>query len=348
MTVEQSSLSAPPLYIVVGPTGVGKSKITHLLALRWKTDILVADSRQIYIEMDIGTNKPTQAEQKEVPRHLIDLISPDQFFSVGIYKQKIEAKISEMASIKQNKPIFIEGGTGLYIKALVYGLWEGPCSNWKFRSYLTEQETLKGKGTLHRMLVEIDPLSAQKINSHDLRKIIRALEVYHLTGFPLSEVHARHDRSRLSNAYIVGLRRPRADLYRRIDARVEDQIERGLIEETIRFLSCLAPSLPAMQGLGYRQMSLYLQGRCAREEAIQMLKRDTRHYAKRQMTWFQADRSIEWIDLEENEQTEQAADRVGEMLEGMSRHLGKREAKVGYGQGQPKLHMEDIPVHVGE
>lgn len=303
--------SKPPWFILVGPTAVGKSAVAERLASAVGTEILVADSRQVYLGMDIGTDKPSAAARARVPRHLIDLVPPDGPFSAGIYKRLAEAQIDRLS--QEGKPVFIEGGTGLYIKTLLYGLWDGPPADWDFRDRLLQEEHEKGEGTLHRRLAAVDPAAAERIHPRDLPKLVRALEVYHRVGRPISEVHAAHRFSERPKGdyFLVGLRREREDLYRRIEQRVESQIANGLIEETARLLSAgFAPQLPSMRGLGYKQMSRYLRGEQTREEAIATLKRDTRHYAKRQMTWFRADPKIEWIDLTENEGPEETFERI--------------------------------------
>ena len=299
-----------PWFVLVGPTAVGKTRVAEALAAGLQTDIIVADSRQVYQGMDIGTDKPTPEARRQVARHLIDLVPPDQSFSAGRYKQQAELKIAEMEA--EGKGIFIEGGTGLYIKALLYGLWQGPPADWARREVLLNKEKEEGEGALHRMLSRVDPASGWRIHFRDIPKIIRALEVYNLTGRPLSEIHAEHrfEEPNPRPSWIVGLRRDRKTLYRRIEARVDDQIASGLIEETERLLSSgLSPLLPSMRGLGYKQIVPYLQGKQSLEEAVSILKRETRHYAKRQMTWFQADPRIEWIDLEE-EPAEETVDRI--------------------------------------
>jgi tRNA dimethylallyltransferase len=303
--------SERPWVILVGPTAVGKSAIAERLALALGTEIVVADSRQIYKGMDIGTDKPSAAARARVPRHLIDLVPPDASFSAGKYKQLAEEKIAALSG--QGKIIFIEGGTGLYIKTLLYGLWEGPPADWDLRRRLLQEENEKGEGTLHRRLAEVDPAAAERIHPRDLPKLIRALEVYHQVGRPISEVHAEHRFAEPPKGeyFLVGLRREREDLYRRIEQRVELQIARGLIEETACLLSAgFSSELPSMRGLGYKQMTRYLRGEQTREEAIATLKRDTRRYAKRQMTWFRADPKIEWIDLKPDETPEEAAERI--------------------------------------
>ncbi|MFY9271128.1 MAG: tRNA (adenosine(37)-N6)-dimethylallyltransferase MiaA [Candidatus Manganitrophaceae bacterium] len=323
--------------ILLGPTAVGKSGVAEQLAQRLQTEIIVADSRQVYQGMEIGTEKPTMEARGRVPRHLIDLVPPDVSFSAGMFKRLAEGKIAEM--MKREKTVFIEGGTGLYIKTLLDGLWEGPPADWAFRNRLLQEEKVEGEGTLHRRLAEADPPAAARIHPHDLPKIVRALEVYHQVGRPLSELHAAHrsekpqmvsvstsgfrsclqpfpgghnhfqkvrDRYRL-----IGLRRDREVLYRRIERRVEMQMGKGLVEETARLLSAgYSPELQSMRGLGYRQIIPYLQGERTLDESVALLKRDTRRYAKRQMTWFGADPRIDWVDLAPEEPPEETAERI--------------------------------------
>ncbi|HLG22883.1 MAG TPA: tRNA (adenosine(37)-N6)-dimethylallyltransferase MiaA [Candidatus Manganitrophaceae bacterium] len=305
-----SASPRPPWFLLVGPTAVGKSAVAERLAPALGTEIIVADSRQIYRGMDIGTAKPSAESRRRVPRRLIDVVSPDQSFSAGAYKKLAEAKAAEMEA--KGKAVFIEGGTGLYIKALLYGLWEGPPADWALRQKWAEREKEEA-GTLHRLLAEVDPDAARRIHPRDIPKVTRALEVFHLTGRPLSHFHDRHrfEASPAPPFRMVGMRREREDLYRRIEARVDRQVADGLAAETERFLAGgLSPSLQSMRGLGYRQMIPYLQGERTLEEAVSLLKRDTRRYAKRQMTWFQADPRIEWIDVKDGETAEETADRI--------------------------------------
>ncbi|MBI3802223.1 MAG: tRNA (adenosine(37)-N6)-dimethylallyltransferase MiaA [Nitrospirae bacterium] len=300
-----------PWIVLVGPTAVGKSAIAERLALSLNTEILVADSRQVYQQMDIGTDKPSREARARVPRHLIDLIPPDHPFSAGTYIKYAEEKIAALR--QREKLIFIEGGTGLYLKTLLYGLWEGPPADWDLRSRLMDEEKEGGAGTLHRQLAEADPAAAGRIHPNDLPKIIRALEVYQRVGRPLSELHAAHRfNAPPKGSYLfIGLRRDREDLYRRITRRVESQIERGLVEETAHLLAAgYSPSLQSMRGLGYKQMIPHLQGERTLEASVEILERETRRYAKRQMTWFRADPQIEWLDLRPDEPPEETAERI--------------------------------------
>ncbi len=301
--------------VIVGPTAVGKSGVSEGLAQAFQTDIIVADSKQIYTRLEIGTGKPSSKARARVRRHLIDFVPPDAFFSAGAYQKKASALIAEME--KSGRQVLIEGGTGLYLKAILKGLWEGPPADWSLRRALSTREQVEGAGTLHRLLAEVDPRSSERIHYRDLPKIIRALEVYHLTGLPLSQVHSAHRAAEMpaSRALVIGLRREREDLYRRIEARVDEMIEAGLIEEVAALLAAgLSPDLPSMRSLGYRQILPYLSNACSKAEAISVLKRESRRFAKRQLTWFRADPAVQWIDLNKEETAEETAVRVLKLI----------------------------------
>jgi len=300
-----------PWIVIVGPTGVGKTQVAEVLAELLKTDIIVADSRQIYQGMDIATGKPSLISQKRVARHLIDLIPPEQFFSAGAYQKKAETFITERE--KAGEQILIEGGSGLYLKALLYGLWEGPPADWAYRKHLTIQEKEDGEGTLHRLLSLLDLEASLAIHPRDLPKIIRALEVHHLTGRTLTEIHRedRGQRSLNTPHFIFGLRRDRDVLYRRIEARIDTMMGEGLVQETERLLaSGLSLSLPSMRGLGYRQIIPTLLGERSLDESVLILKQETRRYAKRQMTWYKADQNVRWLDVDESESAAETAERI--------------------------------------
>ncbi len=316
-----------PWIVLVGPTAVGKTKVAEQIARDLKTDILIADSRQVYRGMNIGTNKPTAAEQKQIRRHLINLVPPDHPFSAGAYKKEAEAVIARLEEKK--KPILIEGGTGLYIKALLYGLWEGPPRNPELRKTLLAQGgnthdsfvdfmrvDPEDQARLHQMLVDLDPIAAQRIHVRDTSKILRALEVFYSTGRTLSSFHREHQSQKSPGIsfLMIGLRRERSDLYARVEARVDQQIQDGLVLETKKLMQKgFSPVLPSMRALGYRQIIPCIQQERTLEETVPILKRDTRHYAKRQMTWFSADPNIEWIDLPAGESPEETFCRIRQL-----------------------------------
>ncbi|MEK7280136.1 MAG: tRNA (adenosine(37)-N6)-dimethylallyltransferase MiaA, partial [Nitrospirota bacterium] len=237
-------------------------------------------------------------------------------FSAGRYKDMVSSIISGMHG--DGMMPLIVGGTGLYIKAVVYGLWEGPSADWDLRVRYRDMEALNGEGYLYGKLGIIDPESARCIHPKDIIKIIRALEVFYKTGRPLAQFHRLNPFSGdMYEPVMVGLRRGREDLYRRIGQRVERMIEEGLIDEVRALLDKgYGEDLGAMKGLGYKQIIDYLAGRCTIDKAIGLIKRDTRRYAKRQFTWFNRDRSIRWIDIDEGEAESFTFEKIMELISG--------------------------------
>ncbi|MBI3596489.1 MAG: tRNA (adenosine(37)-N6)-dimethylallyltransferase MiaA [Nitrospirae bacterium] len=301
-----------PLIVLVGPTAVGKSAVAIRLALKLHSEVVSADSRMVYRGMDIGTAKPAAAgkpgpdERSGVVHHLIDVVDPDAPFSAGRFKVLAAAAIERLHH--EGRIPIVVGGTGLYIKLLVHGLWPGPEADWALRERLIAEERHRGAGHLHRRLAEIDPESARAIRPQDRSKIVRAIEVYEKTGRPLSDFHREHRFSERPYETIqIGLRRSRPDLYRRIESRVEDMMAKGLVDEVRGLIEKgYSAERPSMKGLGYRQIVGYLNGEYDQGEAIRRLQRDTQRYAKRQFTWFNRDPSIRWIDLSESEGVEEA------------------------------------------
>jgi tRNA dimethylallyltransferase len=280
--------------IVLGPTGVGKTSFSILLATALKTEIISADSMQVYRHMDIGTAKPSSAEMKEVPHHLIDVLNPDELFSAGLFKEKASAIINELHG-KKKIPI-IAGGTGLYIRSLTGGLFEGPAADEALRAQLREEEKRHGSGYLYQKLLTVDPEAAEAIEPNDLRRIVRALEVSLQGKRGISDMR-RTSTSPLDYDFIkIGLTREREELYRIIDERVDEMMERGLLKETERLLN-MHPARTALQALGYKEMALFLDGSVDLNEAVRLTKKRTRMYAKRQYTWFRKEPEIRWVDI---------------------------------------------------
>ena len=299
-----------PVIVIVGPTAVGKSSVAIRLAQDQRTEIISADSRQIYRGMDIGTAKPSPKERTRITHHLIDIVDPNETFSAGRFKTMAVSAIAGLHRLGRI-PIVV-GGTGLYIKSLIYGLWRGPEANWELRERLREKEALHGPGYLHHMLSSIDSKSADRIQHQDVNKLIRAIEIFEQTGCPVSTFHHRHQfKERPYQAIVIGLRRSRPDLYQRIDQRVENMMTEGLLEETRGLLKRgYAPDLPSMKGLGYSQIAAYLAGAYSLCEAVRRFKRDTRRYAKRQFTWFNKDSAVQWIDLSPSDGIHEAYSKV--------------------------------------
>lgn len=275
-----------PLIILAGPTAVGKTELSLKLAQRINGEIISADSMQVYKRMDIGTAKPSREEQGRVPHHLIDLVEPDQDFSVADYKKYFESAVASIYA--KGKLPLMTGGTGLYIRACIqaYNLEPGePLPD--LRQELKEQAERFGPDYIHQKLAKVDPQAAAKIHPNDLRRVIRALEVYQSTGLPISELQQKRSARFKYNVIYLFLNREREELYRRIELRVEQMINAGLIEEVRSLLeSGFSPNLKSMQSLGYKQLCRYLQGTVSLEEAVASIKQETRHYAKRQLTWF--------------------------------------------------------------
>ncbi len=299
-----------PLVVLLGPTAVGKSRIGLYLAQALGTEILTADSRQVYRGMDIGTEKPDSADRQAVSHRLIDMVAPDEHFNVGIYRRLALKEITRVQ--KSGHLPLVVGGTGLYIRALIRGLWDGPPADWKVRGDLMEEARLQGSLHLHTRLARVDPELAKRLHPHDTIKIIRGLEVYHITGKPLSGIHRSHGfQERSFSPLLIGLHRERQVLYQRIHDRIDSEISRGLVEETEQLLQQgYGRHLSSMKGLGYRQISGYLAGEYDFDEAIQRLKRDTRHFAKRQMTWFRKEAGIEWLTVEESHSPQKIAEDI--------------------------------------
>jgi tRNA dimethylallyltransferase len=286
----------PRLICIVGPTGVGKTEMALELAGRWGGEIVSADSMQVYRHMDIGTAKPTPEERGRIPHHLLDVVDPDETFDASRYIGLAQGVIDGLR--RQGKPVFVVGGTGLYIRALLGGLIDGPGADEALRRELKQEMNNLGKAHLYGRLRTRDPRAADRIDPHDGVRIIRALEVLELTGRSIVEHQQEHGfRDAPYAALRIGLRLDRGRLNDRIDRRVERMIADGFAEEVRRLLDMgWGESLKSMQSLGYRHMIDCLAGRQSLEQAVGLIKRDTRRYAKRQMTWFAADREVGWLD----------------------------------------------------
>ncbi len=285
------SISSKAAIAVVGPTGVGKTEIAIYLAGEINGEIVSCDSVQLYRFLDIGSAKPSPEEQSLVSHHMIDEFDPDYRIDVGVYKSLAERDIIDIHS--RDKIPLITGGTGLYFNSLYYGLISSPSRSAELRIGLEKRASIKGLGEIYKELQIIDPGSAGKILPNDKRRIIRALEVYYLTGVPISKMKETNKKLGL-NWYIIGLNRERKDLYERVEARIDKMIEEGLIEETRGIISKFGREAFALGSIGYRHALKYLDGEWNLEVFLRQLKQDTRHYAKRQITWFKKNKDIHW------------------------------------------------------
>lgn len=298
-----------PLVILTGPTAVGKTDLSIRLSQAVNGEIISADSMQVYRHMDIGTAKITKEEMQGIPHHLIDIYEPFHSFNVAEFKQLAKEAVQDIAD-RGRIPI-VTGGTGFYIQALLYDIcFEEEADD----GYRTELEAIarreNGADTLFHMLEKTDPVSAEIIHKNNVKRIIRALEYYHQTGEAIS-VHNERERSRVSPynfAYFV-LDMNRRKLYDRIECRVDKMMEEGLVEEVSRLSDMgLTKEHISMQGLGYKEIYDYIQGNTTLEEAVYILKRDTRHFAKRQLTWFKRERDVIWINKDHYENDTQIID----------------------------------------
>lgn len=293
---ETLEMAQPRLVILLGPTGAGKSGLAIELAEAFGGEILNADSMQVYRYMNIGTAKPTPEERQRIKHHLIDLVTPDQPFHAGLYRTLGRKTVDSLH--QKETPIFVVGGTGLYIKALTQGLFTSPKINSTVRERLKQEAEQRGKEFVYQRLREVDPKAAARIHPQDLFRTIRALEVFESTGVQISFLQEQHqfgDRPYLTLK--IGLEMDRDKLYRRIEERVDRMIERGFLQEVEGLLEMgYGQGLKPMQGLGYKQMVKFLSNELGWDEAVNLMKRETRHYAKRQWTWFKADREVCWSD----------------------------------------------------
>ena len=302
-----------PVTFLLGCTGCGKGALGRELARRVGAEIISVDSMKVFCRMDIATAKPTPAERRDVPHHAIDLVEPWEEFSVAQFVARAETAIEDIA--RRGRPVLAVGGTALYIKALSEGLFEGPGADPRIRGELTDRARREGSSALHAELAAVDPEAAGRIHPNDLRRIVRALEVYQITGTPISELQTQWDRQRTRHpCTFIGLRRERDDQNRRTNQRVKRMIEQGLVEEVRSLLALERPlSTAARQALGYAEIIEHLQGRFPLAEAIEMIKINTRRFAKAQRTWFKRFRRTEWIDLTPDDTATQVADRVLEL-----------------------------------
>lgn len=287
-----------PLLVIVGPTAVGKTAFCIELARRVPAEVVTADSMQVYRGMDIGTAKPSVEERHGVPHHGIDLVEPDEECNVADYRRYALKTIGDIHA--RGKLPILSGGTGLYVRAVVDEfLFPERGADWEFRRRLEEDAKRLGRAAIHERLRQVDPETAARLHPNDLRRVVRALEVYERTGRPLSE-HLRQARGKGSpfDLLMFGLIRPRHKLYERINERVLDQIRAGLVEEVAALMQRgLDEDDVSMKGLGYKEIIAYLKGKTTLDEAIRILQRNTRRYARRQLTWFRADKRVHWLDL---------------------------------------------------
>lgn len=312
---------------IVGPTAVGKSALAIGLCERFEGEIVSADSRQVYRGLDIGTAKATPQEQSRVPHHLLDLVTPDEQLSLAEYQERAYQAIAEIHS--RGRLPFLVGGTGQYVRAVVEG-WSIPRvpPQPDLRQEMRHEVRERGPQALHARLAEVDPVAAARIDPRNVRRVIRALEVYEITGQPISEVQKKHPPS--YRILQLGLTMERRALYEQADRRIEHMIEGGLVEEVRRLLAQgYGPQLPAMSGIGYAELAQYLQGEIGLEEAVRRMKASTRRFIRHQYNWFRLDDPrTQWID-----QGPEAVDQAAAIIQGW---LGGSTTKMAIDKSAPK------------
>jgi len=305
--------------ILLGPTGVGKTSVSILLAKALNTEIISADSMQIYRHMDTGTAKPTPEDMAMVKHHMINIVDPWEAYSAGKYVEAV-VPIIEGLHRKGKIPIVV-GGTGFYIKAMTRGIFSGPSADWTLREELFFMEK-EEKGFLHNYLKELDPEAVKKITPNDIRRIVRALEVCLKSNATISKMQKRFTQSLPYEFIKIGIHRSRKELYRMVEIRVDEMIKAGLVEEVKMVVALIKEAekwrseeaernkitdspihrftvspLPSMQAIGYKEVAMYLDGKITLDEAIRFIKRGTKRYVKRQFTWFKKEEGIHWLDV---------------------------------------------------
>jgi len=310
----------PAKILILGVTASGKGRVAFELAENMGAEIVSIDSMKVYRRMDIGTAKPPKEARQRIRYHLIDVVEPSESFSVGKFLDLAYDAIEQITG--RNKHIIAVGGTALYIKTFLYGLFKGPAADQQIRIELKRRAETEGLKHLYQELTEVDSVAAERISPKDAKRIIRALEVYQLTGKSISSFQkqwdslavtgtATNDRGQNSGWTIIGLGREKAEESRRINARVKKMIADGLVDEVNSLLAEEKPLSPqARSAIGYAEIIDYLNGRHSLEEAVELIKRNTRRLAKHQRTWFKTFRNINWIDIEPDESAEKILGRV--------------------------------------
>lgn len=298
----ENKTNLPQVLVLIGPTAIGKTALSLDLAQHFNCEIISVDSMQVYRYMDIGTAKASSAERALVPHHLIDVVDPDEDYDAARFTKDATRLIKEITA--RGKLPLLTGGTGLYLKSLLQGIFPEAPSDKEVRNGLKDRLDKEGAGVLHGELVACDSISAQKIHQNDTQRLLRALEVYQTTGIPWSTHLAKQNldqgRSLAVDALQIGLTCEREKLYSRINMRCDMMIDGGLEAEVVELMERgFSPKLKSMGSIGYRHMLAYINNEYTREEMVRLLARDTRRYAKRQYTWFNKIKEVNWVDVQE-------------------------------------------------
>jgi tRNA dimethylallyltransferase len=306
--------------LILGVTASGKGRLAFDLAKSLDAEIISIDSMKVYRRMNIGTAKPPKEIRSQIPYHLIDVVEPCDSFSVARFLELANAASKDILS--RNKPVVAVGGTALYIKAMLYGLFEGPGADEQIRAELKAQAKAEGLQSLYEQLQKIDPDTANKISSNDARRVIRALEVYKLTGQPISRFQQQWSTDNKHDWIIIGLRREKPEESKRINARVKKMLDAGLVDEVKGLLAEPQPlSKQACCAIGYAEIIDHLSGKQSLDDAIELIKKNTRKLAKAQRTWFKTFKNVRWLDL--------APEESSDIVVGKARELLQIEAKRG-------------------
>ncbi|WP_246277354.1 tRNA (adenosine(37)-N6)-dimethylallyltransferase MiaA [Neobacillus endophyticus] len=303
------------LLVIIGPTAVGKTKLSIEMAKRYNGEIISGDSMQIYRHMDIGTAKITKDEMEGIPHYLIDIKQPEENFSAAEFQVLVRDKINEIAA--RGKLPIIVGGTGLYIQSVIYDYqFADVPGDELFRLQLEEKARGIGNEALYQELLAIDPESAEQIHPNNVRRVIRALEIYHLTGKTMREFQSTQQPDLLYQTALIGLTMDREKLYDRINARVDEMIEKGLLQEVKGLYQQGLRQCQSIQAIGYKEIYQYLDGEITLQQAIEDLKQNSRRYAKRQLTWFRNKMDVQWFDITDVKNFEKKLLEISHYVEG--------------------------------
>ncbi|MBU1260820.1 MAG: tRNA (adenosine(37)-N6)-dimethylallyltransferase MiaA [Planctomycetes bacterium] len=295
--------------LILGVTAGGKGKMAFELAKKVNAEIISIDSMKVYRRMNIGTAKPSKEVQKQVNYHLIDVVEPSESFSVDAFLSLTEQAVKDIET--KGKPVVAVGGTAMYIKALLHGIFDGPSTDDNIRRQLKQQISELGLAELHKKLTLVDPAAAERIHPNDERRIIRALEVYELTGKAISDFQQQFSAEPKDDWLVIGLQREKTDASHRINNRVKKMFELGLVDEVKALLAEPKPlSMQARCAIGYAEIIDYLAGKETLENSIEQIKINTRRFAKAQRTWFKTFRFVNWLDIGKNDTAEQVLERA--------------------------------------